>query len=212
MVDGEASLDEALDRLTSSLPKYAPEVWETLRPGVSDVDLEVLRETFDLYELPGEVVAFLRWADGQEQGAPWWPSIECGPLLSATRSVELYKWLCENAEEWQWCPLWLPIAHEGWYQAGIEIAPDRPGVVIDASWHGPARVLAPTLAAMLDVTADMVEAGIGVPPESSDARVWRAQRAALIDARPEWRRWPYDRAIATDVTAWPPHWRRALRH
>jgi hypothetical protein len=209
-VGGEATVQAALDRLTTVLPAQAPAVWESLRPSAGQAALDVVRQAIAPYELPSEICALWQWADGQERGAPWWPAIECGPLLCSADAADHYKWLGHNAEPAQWCSFWLPIAHDGWNQAAVEIAPDGPGVVIDASFPDAPRVIAPTLAVMLDVTAEMVEAVDGAPPEDSDAREWRARRDAILDNRPEWIHWPYHRAITSD-SAWPEHWRRAAR-
>jgi hypothetical protein len=138
-------------------------------------------------------------------------------LLGAARAAEHYTWLLSqndvDAEERLWNPLWLPIAHHGWAQTGVEMAPDRAGVIIDAGFGDPAFVIvAPSLNAMLDVTADMLEAGIPLraPPDLEPHTLWREQRQGIIDRRVEWRAWPYDRTIDHDVDAWPPDWRRAV--
>jgi hypothetical protein len=172
---------------------------------VSDSELEALVRVIDPYEIPTDMTALLRWADGQTDGGNWWPSMECGPLLSARRAAEHYAWLRENVEDWQWSAAWLPIAHDGWNQAALEIAPEGTGVVIDASWPDPARLLA-TLAVMLDVTAEMVEAGM-TPEAFADARDWRARRDELSDARPEWELCPYPRVVSTSIDEWPADWR-----
>ena len=64
-------------------------------------------------------------------------------------------------------------------------------------------MLAPTLAVMIDITAEMVAAGIGEPKEGEDARIWRAQRAQFSNERAEWELWPYDRLIPWDADDWP---------
>lgn len=202
----EVKIEPVLDRLTSILRKSAPQVWESLRPAVTDSDLDALRRAIDPYEIPTDLIAMLRWADGQADGAIWWPSMECGPLLSARRAAEHYTWLRQNVEDWQRSAAWLPIAHEGWNQAALEIAPQGPGIVIDASFPDPARLLAPTLAVMLDITAEMIEAGI-TQEAFADAGVWRAKRAELSDRRAEWELCPYPRVVATTIADWPAHWR-----
>jgi hypothetical protein len=183
------------------------------RPPASGADLDALRRAIEPYELPVEVATLLAWADGQQGAAPWWPSIDCGVLLSAARIAEAYAWLCEDTEDWQWSPSWLPVASEGWHQAGVEMD-DRFGVVIDASFPDPeVRVVAPSLTVMLDLVADMLEAGVALQGPAGDAagyERWKAERAALVARRREWRRWPYDRVIASEVDGWPPHWRVAI--
>lgn len=205
--DEDVVVGEALDRLAQVLPVHAPEVWSSLRPPVGEADLHALREAVAPFELPGEVVELLRWADGQEESAPWWPVLEAGRLLSATEAAAYYKWLREEADLRRLYGLIVPIAHEGWDQAGVELVSDAPGAVIHYGFGDQPRVLAPTLAAMLDVTAQMVAAGIGEPKENEDARVWRARRAELSDERAEWELWPYDRVIGWNAEDWPPHWR-----
>ena len=202
----DLTIEPVLERLTSVLRAKAPQVWASLRPSATDSDLDELRRTIAPHEIPTDLAALLRWADGQADGAPWWPSMECGPLLNARRAAEHYTWLRENVEDWQWSAAWLPIAHEGWNQAAFEIAAAGPGVVIDVSFPDAASLLAPTLAAMLDITADMLDAGI-TQEAFDDARVWRARRAELSDQRPEWRLSPYPRIVATTIADWPAHWR-----
>jgi hypothetical protein len=205
-------IEPVLDRLSRVLPERAPGLWESLRSPVTGADLDALRRAIEPYELPHEVVAMLCWADGQDDRRgwpPWWPTVSCGPLLSAARIVEMYRFLLDETEDWQWTPLWLPVAHDGWNQAGVEMTVDRPGAVVDASFGNAAvNVVAPSLAAMLDATADMIDAGVSLeqPRDHDDVR----RRAALIDTRDDWVTWPYDRIIAYEVAAWPPHWRAAI--
>lgn len=153
----------------------------------------------------------LRWADGQS-GRRSWPSIaERGPLLSAAGCAQHYRLLREVTEVWQWNPLWLPIAHEGWGQAGVEMTVS-PGVVLSVDWGDPdVNVVTPSLVAMLQATADMVEAGLApdCPVDPEGHGDWLARRWLILDGRDDWVRWPYDRRIASDVDGWPPHWRVA---
>jgi len=202
----ELRIELVLDRLTPILREKALPVWESLRPPVANADLEALARVIHPHQIPPDVDALLRWADGQAEGADWWPSMECGPLLSAHRAAEHYSWLRENVEDWQWSAAWLPIAHDGHCQAAVELTPKGPGVVIDASWPDGARLIAPTLAVMLDIAAEMVEAGV-TPEAFSDARDWRAKRAEVSDARPEWEICPYPREVSTSIADWPAHWR-----
>jgi hypothetical protein len=208
MRGSQLDIEHVLGRLSGIMQTHAPDVWEALRPGASEAELDLLREAVRPYELTGELAALFRWANGQE-GGPWWPGMECGRLLTTADAAAHYHWLIKHAEPWQWSPLWVPIAYDGWNQAGVEITSDRPGVVIDGSFPDSAQVIAPTLATLLDVTADMVQAGTGSPSAYPDARVWRKERAALVDARPEWSNWPYDRTLATDIGSWPGYWQSA---
>jgi cell wall assembly regulator SMI1 len=209
---GAREIDAVLERLSVVLPERAPALWESLRAPASLADLDALRQAVDPFELPHDVVTLLRWHDGQGKAPvwpPWWPSISCGPLLSAARAAEHYTRLRDETEDWQWNPLWLPVAHEGWNQAGVEMTPDRSGVVVDASFgNAGVNVVAPSLAAMLDAAADMIEAGLPLEQPSDHDEVRR--RAALIDARDDWVAWPYDRVITHEVAGWPPHWRVAI--
>lgn len=208
MAGENEGLQKELCRLRVVLERHAPEFLATLRPPVDEVDLESLRESVAPYSLPGEIDTWFRWADGQVVGARWWPSLECGPLLSASAAGDYYQWLKANVPTWQWNPLWLPIAHEGWNQAGAELAGDALGVIIDASFPEPPRVIAPTLTAMVRVSADMVEAGSGWPPDG-DLRQWRQGRLMRVNEQPEWSGWPYDRELGSDQAKWPAAWRRA---
>ena len=206
-VPAEATeIDAVLDRLSVVLRDRRPDLWATLRPGADEDDLESLEQAVAPFDLPSEVCAFWRWADGQEAGAPWWPSFDSGPLLPAYDAANQYTWLRERSADPRWCPLWLPLAHDGRSHVGVEIAADGAGVVVDASLPGPPRVIAPTLAALLDATADLLEAPDAARGED---RRWRARRDALLDARVEWARWPFARTLTT-VQQWPPYWRHVL--
>jgi hypothetical protein len=200
-------IEETLDRLTLVLRTHAPELWRMLRPAVAAADLDVLRRAVAPYELSHDLIALLTWRDGQEHGAPWWPALECGPLLRAVDAAQHYNWLRSNTELRQWCPMWVPIAHDGWNQAGLEIGSEGPGVVIDASFPDPPRVIAPSLTALLEVTADLIDSGASVPAADADARTWRARRDVMLAGRREWADWPHARTL-NDVGDWPPYWRR----
>ena len=208
---GLLGIGEVLDRLGDALSVHAADVWRSLRPPVVEGDLDALRQAVAPYDLPTEVVALLRWADGQVEDAPWFPSFEAGRLLRAADAAGHYKWLREEAAPGAPYSLLVPIVHEGWNQVGVELVGDGPGVVVDYSFGDDLLVRAPTLAAMLDVTAEMILAGMGEPKEGEDARIWRAQREELVAKRPGWDLWPYDRVLSLSENAWPPHWRSAPR-
>jgi hypothetical protein len=89
-------IEEALARLGEGLSVHASDVWRSLRPPVADADLDALRQAVKPYDVPTDVVALLRWADGQERGAPWFPGFEAGRLLSASAAAGHYKWLAER--------------------------------------------------------------------------------------------------------------------
>jgi hypothetical protein len=200
----------ALARLDRVLPA---DVRASLRPPVLEADLDAVRRAVEPFQLPDDVVSLWRWADGQEFSARLaWPMLDCGPLSGAASAAESYRWLCTQTGEGQWNPLWLPVARAEHLQAGVEMTVERPGVVIDASFGaGVAIVRAPSLAAVLDGTAQLLEAGHAFSPPPSDRFAeWRARQATILDAAPGWERWPYDRMIAPRVDAWPRHWRAAL--
>ena len=178
---------------------------------MAEADLDALRQAVAPYDLPTEVIALLRWADGQAWGAPWFPAFEAGRLLSAAEAAGHYTWLVEEFAPGAPYSLLVPIVHEGSSQVGVELVGDGPGAVVDYSFGDDLRVRAPTLAAILDVTAEMVVAGIGEPKDGEDARIWRGQREEMAAERPEWDFWPYDRVLSLVGDAWPPHWRSALR-
>ena len=200
-----------MDRLGQALSVHATDIWESLRPPVADVDLDVLRQAVEPYELPTEVVALLRWADGQEWGALWFPAFEAGRFLSASEAAGHYKWLNEEAAPGGPYSVLVPIVHDGWNQVGVELVGDGPGAVVDYSFGDELRVRAPTLAAMLDVAAEMVVGGIGEPKQEEDARIWRARREEMAATRPGWELWPYDRVLSLSASDWPPHWQSAPR-
>ena len=59
------SVEEALDRLNRVLPTHAPALWSSRRAPVDAKDLDALRRAVDPYAVPHDLVALLRWSDGQ---------------------------------------------------------------------------------------------------------------------------------------------------
>jgi hypothetical protein len=208
-------LEAALERLARVLPTRAPELWASLAPPVGASELDELRRAVEPYEPPEELELLLSWADGQRHLAPSWPSMDCGPLLGASRAAAEYRNLTKEFEECPWLSLWLPIAASGWSTAAVEMTVDRPGVVLDGSFPDPqTRIIAPSLAELMEATADLAEAdlavGIDGPPERFLA--WRAAREQVMETRfagEGWEGWPYDRIIAFEPVGWPAHWRQA---
>jgi cell wall assembly regulator SMI1 len=147
-----------LKRLDELLPVHEPEVWASLRDPVSERDLADLSAAITPHQLPNDVVELLRWHD--RQAGAWWPLMACGPLLGATEAAEQYKYnfMREIPEDWH--RSWLPIAAEGWYRVGVEMAGEHKGLLIEASSPERPSPLAPSIAAMLHATCDVLEAGI----------------------------------------------------
>jgi hypothetical protein len=193
----EEHRDAALERVRSAesdrdqattqalLPSHEPELWESLQPPATGQALELLRLSVALFEVPTDWIELLRWHNGGPWDGPWWPILECGHILGTTEVIEHYRWLCENTEEWQWHRSWLPIAHEGWSQCGIDGAGDEQGHVVDGSFPGAARRIAPSVPAVLHTTCATIEAGMpSRPTEFSGATYdsWRASRDAVVKA------------------------------
>jgi hypothetical protein len=109
--------------------------------------------------------------------------VDAGHLLSAGEGVEHYRWLCDETEEWVWHRSWLPIAHEGWYQCGVELDGEQRGLIVNASFPDAAVPLAPSVPAMLHATCATIEAGIPSRPavfEGPEFESWLARRAAVV--------------------------------
>jgi hypothetical protein len=201
---GSTTMEEALARLDTLLPERAPQLAAARQPPVAETDLDALRRAVDPHELPAHLVTLLRWSDGVP--GHWWPSLECGALLGAAGAAEHYAWLCENAEpEMPWPRCVLPVFHQGWYQAGLELVPGRPGVIVDGSFPDAAyRVVAPSLLAAIDVTANLLELDLPLDP------VPERERAALMERRHEWSSWRHGREPGYDPEGWPAHWREGM--
>lgn len=179
------TMPQVLSKLAKLLPSHEPELWESLQPPATGQELELLRESVAPFQVPRDWIELLRWHNGGPWGGPWWPILECGHLLGTTEATEHYRWLCENTEEWQWHRSWLPIAHEGWNQCGIEGAGDERAHVVDGSFPDAARRIAPSLPALLHATCATIEASIpSRPTEFSGATYdsWRASRDAVVKA------------------------------
>jgi hypothetical protein len=158
------SLEESLERLDDLLPEREPEFWATLKPPVSESDLDALRRQLDPYELHKELVALLRWHDGQsdpEHNEGAWPLIECGPLLSAQGACEFHAidFLAESIEIGTWSASWVPITAIRHSVAAVEMAAPLDGLVIDASFGDKPWPRAQSLAAMMHAICVLVEEG-----------------------------------------------------
>jgi len=183
------ALDESLERLSELLPEREPEFWATLNPPVLASDLDALRGLLDPYELHDELVALLRWHDGQHdskynEGA--WPVIECGPLNSALGACEFYKlhnYWAESIEVGRWSASWVPLMHVRHSVAAVEMAKPLDGLVIDASFGEPKpRPVALSLAAVMQAICVLVEEGFPLrraPGEALTAKRW-LERENLI--------------------------------
>jgi hypothetical protein len=145
----------------------------------------------------------------------WWPSLWCGPLLSARAIIAHYEKILVIAEDWQWSPMWLPITHSSWNQAAIELVTTGAGVVLDASWPDPPRVIAPSLSAALDATGDLAESGLladATAPSIGPAWAsWEERLRQVSSVRYEevgWKNSPFEPGQDIDPERWPPGRRR----
>jgi hypothetical protein len=179
------TMAEVIATLEELLPLHEPDLWASLQPGATDQQLQQLRESVGPFAVPSDWLELLRWRNGGPWGGPWWPVLDAGHLLGTPEAIEHYSWLCENTDEWQWHRSWLPIAHEGWNQCGIEAATDETGLIVDGSFPDPPMRLAPSLPAVLHATCATMEAGISSQPPASSAEQiesWATRRAAVVDA------------------------------
>ena len=138
------TVSEAITRLEHLLPVHEPDLWASLQPPATPEAVDALRATIAPHDLPSDIVELLSWRNGGPWGGPWWPILECVHLLSTDEIIDHYGWLCENTDEWQWCRSWLPIAHEGWNQCGIELDGEQRGLVVNGSFPDPPVPWAPS--------------------------------------------------------------------
>jgi hypothetical protein len=217
------SIEEALELSENALPS-APWLAASLREPVAEADLDRLRQVVAPLEVPDELVALLRWADGQSAGlprpvpgydtphSPWWPILYAGHLLPASAIVRDYEQRRRFNEEGLSFPaILLPFCGDQLSEASLEMAQDRPGVVVDTMYDGPMSVVAPSLAAMLAATADMITSGLALSSEYFDGthHEWYLRRTAIADARYDqegWSHWPYAREPGHEPDEWPPEW------
>jgi cell wall assembly regulator SMI1 len=215
----DLSIEAALERLSTWLSRDGQEVLQSLRPPATDADLDELRRAIEPYEIPPELVTMLRWHNGQPrepEPPPLLPLPE-GPFLGTSDAAKSYKLLTEELEPWQWCRLWIPILQHRWSQTGVEVAPDGPGVVIEADFGNPHQaIVSSSLAALMHATADMAEAGLLLsgPSSGPEYEKWFRERQGLIAERADcagWSNWPHDRILPNDEEAsnWPDRWRKA---
>jgi hypothetical protein len=180
--------NEALARLSIILPKKVPAFWANFRPPASPADLDDLRVRVAPYELPESLEAWLSFADGQrldDRRAPspfWWPTMECGPMMSAQRIADDY---AVGIKDLGAPEGWLTISHSSHYRSSVELVRTRPAVLIDSCVSSEWRVVAPSLGATLWATAELAEAGFLDEhwPFSGATRAEQLERAPMEHAR-----------------------------
>ncbi len=106
-VTDDLSIEAALERLSAWMSRDRLGIQESMRPPATDRELDELRRAIEPYEVPSEVVAMLRWHNGQPREPAFPPLLPLpeGPLLGAGDAAKSYKFLTEKLEPWQWCPL-----------------------------------------------------------------------------------------------------------
>lgn len=182
----QMDLGEILLRLDALLPTHDPALWATLNPPAADEDIEALREALAPHLLSEELVTLLQWHDGQAPeacGEDAWPLLECGPLLGASAAREHYEFMSEECEPSQWSPSWVPVMHERWSTAAIELALPLRGMVVDASFPDPPRPVAGSLTAIMGSVCKLVEARFPLrspASEGPDTVRWQSDRERLI--------------------------------
>jgi hypothetical protein len=213
-------MEVALTRLERSL-RRAPEVMSSLREPVSDADLDELRRAVSPHELPDDLVTLLRWADGQArtEPSPWapaWPGMHDGSsLLPAAGMLARYRFRrSDDPLDGEWPARLLPIFGEQLSENSIELVDGRPGVLVATPLDGPMWVIAPSLAAVIDATAVLLESGHPLDAEQWTGEGgyagWYARREAILEAhyaRESRAHWPHGRNEMTSSEDWPPHWR-----
>jgi len=217
----DLSIGAALDRLSAWLERpEAQAVRASLRGPATDTDLEALRRVIAPHELPEELVAVLRWHNGQqghEEDTPDLLPIAQGTLKGTPDIPDSYEFLTRKCEPYQWCPLWVPIQQHRWSQSGVASVQSGPSVVIEADFGDPDQsIVSSSLAALLHAVADLAEDGMLKSAEVSGPvyRAWYKERSRLIEKRAEefgWEHWPHERVMVNDEEAinWPEEWRAA---
>ena len=147
----------AIDRLASVIPSHNAAFWETLNPPASSDDLQALREAVHPFLIPRSLEIWLGFANGQTwESVIWWPTMECGAMLSAESMVKSRGFYTTQLK---YPTGWLTISSGGHTQSSIELVTERTPVIINSSVDDFARVAAPSLGAMLTVTAELADAG-----------------------------------------------------
>lgn len=179
------TVSEAITRLEHLLPLHEPDLWASLQPPATPDAVDALRATIAPHDLPSDFVEVLSWRNGGPWGGPWWPILECGHLLSTDEIIDHYRWLCGNTDEWQWRRSWLPIAHDGWNQCGIELDGEQRGLVVNGSFPDPPAPWAPSLVAVLHATCAALEAKLPSQPrvfKGPEFESWIEKQAAVVAA------------------------------
>jgi hypothetical protein len=218
-------VEEVLARLDEVLPLHASWLAESLRPPVTETDLEALRSAVAPYDLPPEVVTMLRWHDGQAEEA-WWPSFlgylpfDRAEWLARHHTARRSLYLDDVDDSNPFPPNLLPLTWHSWSLYCLELSNDVTRGVVDATLDSDLSIVLPSLAALLEATADLAEAGLITNHVDIDAWPNFYKRAVpIVQATCErhsagswafagWTRgdsWP---TLSRSGDAWPSHWTR----
>jgi hypothetical protein len=209
------AMSDVLDRLDELMPRRAAWLLATWRSSVAPADLETLRTSLLPLELPPEVALLLQWHDGQAEGdgLPAFLGIDSASSMASHVRDRRDLWLEDPADE-SWLPL-LPLCWRGRAMHCLELSGLKRAVVSAGLEETQYGVVAPSLEALLDAVADLVEAGLLAERVSADRWAdWHAQARPIIDSC--YRRhvtdawvvgppWPHFSRWAAET--WPPHWR-----
>jgi cell wall assembly regulator SMI1 len=199
-------MSTALDRIADVLPGLAPELWASLSDPPNDADIDALRLTLAPIPLPAELLLLLQRHDGQAHNGPWWPVLDCGPLIPAASITDLIDTILEVAEPWQWIPSWIPFIRAGWGQAALDATSEASGVVLDVSWPDLPRIVSPNLAAMVSAAADLAEADL-IPVDFESQERSADREAFLADLwKDSWASAPFEPEADIEPATWPERW------
>ena len=113
--------------------------------------------------------------------------LQCGPLIGSQTIIEHYTSLAGSASHGSGTHPWVPIVHEGWYQAGIEMDTPERGLIIEGSFPEMPFPVGPSLTAVMHATCDIFEASFTEPPRDSgpgsEYQRWCKQRDEIVARR-----------------------------
>jgi hypothetical protein len=173
----EDAFADLLERLDALLDKHEPVFAVTLNPPATQDEIDALRAAVRPHEIPQELEMIYRWHNGQADGAPWWPLLDHGPLLSIAAAIEHRDVLVKVCEEpFQWSEAWFPITHASWAQLAVQLSEPLKGLVIRAGFPDPPAPVADDLTAVMQAVCIVLDAGLPLFEEEPRTAGWEGVR------------------------------------
>jgi cell wall assembly regulator SMI1 len=107
-------MKDSLENIDKSLEKNFKDVFESLRSGATDEEIELLKKCFTDQKIPEEIISLYKWHNGQD-GSFSLNQNDNRSFLPISEVIDSWEFLNDTLEEIQEPILksWLPILYNG---------------------------------------------------------------------------------------------------